>query len=441
MSLSLGSLRDERRYKSQTAEMPFAVGFYLAFRIITVLVSVRIFGADPRTGSEINVALDFLLLLATAFCSIGQVQYPFREMTKLPGIRWALLFLGFSCFSLLWSSTASLPDSVVYWCAMAADFAIVAMLLRAGSVNGVSDSLMKGFIWGALAMAVIAWIMPAESDLRLGDDELLGPNQIGYTCAFAFFFAQYLIREKGEKLRLPAFALAVTLLRTLSKTTIAAFLVGEGFLLLTDKSISRRYKILISLATVSVVAAFWSLLTSYYVVYTNAGNQSETLSGRFGIWAYFLAEAVQQPWIGHGFDSAWKVIPPFGPDQFEAAHAHNELLQLFYAYGVAGFCMFIGIYGSVYRHIRRLAPGPLKTFFLSFLLFVFVRGIADTDRFDLSLPLWAIVLVSVLVEHVRTTTEESSDISLARRFHLATKAQSISMITARSVEDAPTQLI
>jgi exopolysaccharide production protein ExoQ len=418
MSPNIDNLENELRSKSPTSAVPFAVGFYFAFRVITVLVSVRIFGADPRTGTAINIALDCFLLLATAFCSIGEVRYPFRQMTKLPSVRWALLFLGFSCCSLLWSSTASLPDSVTYWCAMAADFAIVVTLLRAGPLTGVSDSLMKGFIWGACMVAIIAWLMPAESDLRLGDDELLGPNQIGYVCAFAFFFAQYLIREKGGKLGTPAAVLAVTLLRTLSKTTIAAFLVGEGFLLIRDKSINRRSKILIAFAATAVVAIFWGLLTSYYDIYTDAGNQSETLTGRLGIWAYFLSEAIQQPWIGHGFDSAWKVIPPFGPDQFEAAHAHNELIQQFYAYGLVGVCLFSGIYWSMYRHIHRLMRGPRKTFFLAFLMFVLVRGTADTERFDLSFPLWAIVMLSLLIEHARTAEEEAPQTIAGERLPL-----------------------
>ena len=60
-----------------------------------------------------------------------------------------------------------------------------------------------------------------------------------------------------------------------------------------DRSITRRTKVLVSVAAVIVFAVFWSLLGSYYDVYTNAGNQSETLSGRIGIWAYFFAEAIQ----------------------------------------------------------------------------------------------------------------------------------------------------
>lgn len=408
MSSNIDNLESEPHNTTPTIGVPFAVGYYFAFRVITVLVSVRISGTDPRNGTAINIALDFFLLLATAFCSIGEVRYPFREMIKLPPVRWALVFLGFSGCSLLWSSTASLPDSMAYWCAMAADLAIVVMLLRAGPITVTSDSLMKGFVWGACTVAIIAWVLPAESDLRLGDDELLGPNQIGYVCAFAFFFAQYLIREKRAKMSTPAVLLAVTLLRTLSKTTIVAFLVGEGFLLIRDKSISRRNKALIVLSVAAVAAIFWGLLSSYYAIYTNAGNEPETLTGRLGIWVYFLAEAVQQPWIGHGFNSAWKVIPPFGPDQFEAAHAHNELIQQFYAYGAVGVCLFIGIYWTLYRHIHRMMRGPRKTFFLAFLMFVLIRGLADTERFDLSLPLWAIVMLSLLIERTRTAEERTS---------------------------------
>jgi O-antigen ligase len=299
---------------------------------------------------------------------------------------------------------------------MAADVAIVVLLLRAGPLTEVSSSLMTGYVWGACAVAVIAWIMPAQSDLRLGDEELLGPNQIGYLCGFAFFFAQYLMRERRGGFVVQSLLLAVTLLRTLSKTTIVAFLASQGFLLISDKSISRRSKILITLAATTLVAALWGPLSSYYDIYTNAGNQSSTLTGRLGIWAYLLAEAIQQPWIGHGFDSVWKVVPPFGPDQFEAAHAHNELLQQFYAYGLVGICMFAGIYFSLYRHIRRLAKGPLRTFLFAFLLFVLVRGGADTERFDLSLPMWAIVMISLLIEQARAADAATAPVAAGRPF-------------------------
>lgn len=393
--------------------LPCIVGFFLAFRIVSVLLAVRALGAGPEVGTAVNVAVDFLLLMVVAFSAMGN-HTPLSLLTSLPAMRWVLLFLGFSCCSLSWSIAVSPANSGLYWCTLASDVAMLMMLLRTGPLTAAADSLMKGFVWGACGVALIAWILPAESDLRLGDEELLGPNQIGYVCALAFFFAQYLLRERKKGPAVSAVLLAVTLLRSLSKTTIVAFLIAEGFLLIRDRSISRRTKILISLAAVTVVALFSSLLISYYGVYTAAGNQSETLTGRLGIWAYFLGEAVQQPWIGHGFDSAWKVIPPFGADQFEAAHAHNEVLQQFYAYGAVGIVLFVGIYSSLLVQIRRIAVRSQRTFFLALLLFVVVRGTADTDRFDLSLPLWAVVMVSLLAEHARARAPQMSDILAVR---------------------------
>jgi exopolysaccharide production protein ExoQ len=306
-----------------------------------------------------------------------------------------LVFLGFSGCSLVWTAAVSVPAAAAFWFAMAADVAIVVLLLRTGPEGEMSTSLIEGYVCGACFVALVAWILPAQSDLRLGDEELLGPNQIGYACAFAVFLAQYLMNRGVGNWRIASGFLATTLLRSLSKTTIAAFLTAEAFLIVRDKSISPKAKIRLALLAGCVVAAFSSLMASYYELYLNAGNQSQTLSGRIGIWVLILDRALEQPWIGHGFHSVWKVIPPYGPDQFEPRHAHNELLQQFYAYGVVGIFMMVAVYTSFYRQIRRLSPSPLKTLFLGLLLFTLVRGLADTEVFDLSLQLWAITLFSV----------------------------------------------
>ena len=397
--------------------MAVAVGFFFSFRLFIMLLSVRILGTDPQTGVEVSLVLNILLLIAVAFHSLGEVRFPLSEMVQLRPVRWAFVFLSFSCCSLLWTSTASLPAAIAYWCAMAADVAILILMLRAGRLTVVANSLMKGYVWGACSVAIIAWLLPAQSDLRLGDEELLGPNAIGYLCAFALFFVQYLVRENDGKWGAASLLLGVTLLRSLSKTTIIAFLAGEAFLLARDISMQRRTKVVLALGAAAIVASFSGLLSAYYDIYTNAGNQAETLTGRLGLWTYFLAEAVEQPWIGHGFHSVWQVVPPFGSDQFEARHAHNELLQQFYAYGVVGVCMFAGIYGSLWLQLRKLASSPKRTLFFAFLLFALVRGLADTDAFDLSLPLWSIVLVSMLVNHEEASSDRIAEVLPLARPH------------------------
>lgn len=371
------------------------VGFYFAFRLIAVVIAVRLFHADPQTGVGASLAVNYLLLMAASFLSFGPGLRSSSWFMSIASFRWAFIFLLFSGCSLAWTRSASVPAAAAFWCAMAADFTIVALLLRIGEIEETAETLMNGFIWGTCAVAVIVWLMPAQSDLRLGDEEYLGPNQIGYECAFAFFLAQYRIRVGIKGLGLPAAFLAITMLRSLSKTTIIAFVISLGFLLLRDRSLSTKAKVYIGCAAAVVLSAFWGLLSAYYDVYRNAGNQSETLTGRIGIWTYILSEALQQPWIGHGFHSVWKVIPTFGP--FEARHAHNELLQQFYAYGAVGVSMLFCLYGSIYREVRRMRAGSIRTLLFALLLFVVIRGFADTEVFDLSLPLWAIALIGSIL--------------------------------------------
>jgi exopolysaccharide production protein ExoQ len=379
------------------------VGFYLAFRLVAVVISVRLFDADPQIGVLTSLALNYLIFASAAFLSFGPGLRNYSWFYRIGSFRWSLVFVIFSGCSLLWTSSASLSSATAFWCAMTCDFLTVITLLRIGSVDETIARLMSGYVWGACAIALVGWMLPSQSDLRLGDEDFLGPNQIGYACAFAVFLAQYLMRRGEKGFAIPALFLALTLLRSLSKTTLIAFVAGQTLLLFRDRSLSRKTKLYISFSGVLIVTAFWSLLTAYYDVYTHAGNQSETLTGRIGIWAYILNEALQQPWIGHGFHSVWKVIPPFGP--FEARHAHNELLQQFYAYGVVGVAIVLALYWSVYRDIRKISIDSLKTLFFAMLLFVLVRGLADTEVFDLSLPLWFLALIgSTMISH-NTRTE------------------------------------
>jgi len=419
------SVTEKRRLIMPAATgLSFLVGFFFSFRLFIMLLSVRLFGTDEQAGVEVSLALNFFLLVMVAFQTIGAADRQRASMLQLPGIRWVVIFLSFSCMSLLWSATASMPAAIVYWCAMAADVGMVVLLLRMRPVNQVATSLMKGYVVGACMIASIAWILPVQSDLRLGDEELLGPNQIGYLCAFALFFVQYLMREKLGKWGLAAFVLAVTLLRSLSKTSIIAFLIAESFLLMKDRSMRRRTKVMLILAGIAAVAVFSSLLTSYFDIYTNAGNSPETLTGRIGIWTVILSEAIQQPWIGHGFHAVWNVIPPFG--DFEARHAHNELIQQFYAYGMVGVCMLGGLYGSFYRQVRRLSNPSMRTIWLALLLFVMVRGLTDTEPFDLSLPLWAMAMISVLIDNGQAKNESDPSFDLVRQFNVAVRPETLS---------------
>lgn len=397
------------REGADAAWVPFTVGFYFSFRLCVVLIAVRILGVTPSTGTAIGIGLDLLLCGLVCFTSLDASRRSARSILRLPAVRWVLLFLAFSCLSLLWSETASPATSFAYWCGLAMDVAMVAMLLREDLGGGSACEVLRGSVWGGCLIAVAAWMMPTAADLRLGDEEFLNTNQIGNLCAFAIFFAQYLTRRRHGNWRPAKFLLVVTLVRSLSKATLAAFVVSEACLLLMDSSIRRKTKVLLATGALLMVLAFWGTFEAYYEVYTTAGNQAETLTGRTAIWLYAVNAAFDHaytPWIGHGIDAWWKVVPPFGNEFFEARHAENEVLQQFYAYGCAGVLLLAGIYGALWRQLGRLEPSPTKVVFLCMLIFVLVRGLAEAEPFDLLLPLWSVVLISALAAEHRARSAQ-----------------------------------
>jgi hypothetical protein len=400
---SLAIARVETQCESGSL-MAATVGFYFAVRYC---FEYLFFQSDPRAGAAFSVGLNFLLFAVVVFHSLGPAPNTLRSTVRVPCFRPSIAFLLFALCSLLWSATISVPVAFAYWCGVAADLAMVVLLLRTGPVDLMSFSVMKGYVWGAGLIAAITWASPTMQDLRPGNDDFFSPNAVALILAFGVFLAQYLSRS-NRSWNLGAIFLAITLLRTLSKTTIVAFVAGEVLLLLRDSAITRRKLLMILLGAALVVVAFWRLIQAYFEVYTTTGNEAETLTGRVGVWEYVWERSLEQPWIGHGFHAFRNVVPNFGP--FEPWHAHNELLQLFYAYGAVGILLFFMVYGSLFLQIRRLRLSSLKPLFYGLLLFIVIRGLGDTDRFELTLPFWFVFLISSLMMQLNPHQLESLEL-------------------------------
>ena len=377
------------------AHLALFVGFYFAVRAIAPVFLIRLVGLEPQAAAAATLASSFLVLGFVGLSGMGAMRDERDPAFDLGSIRWVFLFLAFSGCSLLWSETVSPVVSAAYWCGTASDVVSVVLLLRDRNAALTAEFLMKGFVQGACVVAIISWVMPSQYDMRLGDEDYFNANTIGNLCAFAVFFAQYLMRTRRVRWPLAIFFLSVTLVRSLSKTAIAAFLISEAYLLLQDRNMSRRTKTYVLILVTIVVTAFWGLFEAYYDIYTTYGNQSVTLTGRTAIWAYVVEAAPSRLWIGHGFDSMWKVVPVFGT--FEARHAENEVLEQLYCYGATGLVLLCGLYGSFYTKIRKLPRGSHRVIFSALLLFVIIRGLAEAEPFDLLFPLWAIVLVTSLI--------------------------------------------
>jgi exopolysaccharide production protein ExoQ len=377
------------RTRSRLLLLPGLIGFLFSFR---TCLTVLWFQEEPQQASILSVALSLTLLIAAALSTIGATPsiptFCFRTST----LRSIAAFLGVALLSLLWTP-APLSAAAGYWIAWAADIATIWFILREGPPGNSAAAIMKGFVCGSCFVAVVAWYLPATADLRLGDEDFLHPNALGFLFSIATMLAFHLAR-KTAVWTWPALFLGATLLRTLSKSAIIAFVAAFGFALIKDSTLSRKVKIRIGIAAGLILASLWGLLEAYLTTYTESTGP-ETLTGRTLIWASSLEYAVKKPILGNGFYSYRFIVPPFGT--FEAQQAHDELLQQFFSFGALGVLLTIAIYWIFFRQIRRSPPSQLKTLSATLLLFALIRGLTDTQIFDLSFPLWLMTMLSILL--------------------------------------------
>ena len=206
-----------------------AAGFFFSFRAILVMISARWLNLGTEPGVIASLAIEFILLLTIVFQGIG----PGARLDSLDcpaGER--SLGAGLSRFFLL--QPAVERDRIAV--------GIVSLLVRNGCGcrhRRVAASHRRSRASCEFPDARIhrEHVRPrrdrvddadVQSDLRLGDPDYFNTNQIGNLCAMAIFMAQFLHSRKDGKWKPEILFLTVTLLRSLSKATIIAFVLARN---------------------------------------------------------------------------------------------------------------------------------------------------------------------------------------------------------------------
>ena len=369
--------------------LAFTTWFVSALNIATIYL---FFQSTPKNGTAVSIlaSCTMLILAVLARLMLGARA---EALSWYSPSKWILAYVAFAGLSLSWTASSSLLSAFGYWLEVSADVLVVIVLLSSEETEKVAISSLQGFVCGTLVVAVVAWCAPGTGDLRLGQEDFLHPNGIGYEFAIATLFCIYLALRRGEtRWKLAGIGLAFSLLRTLSKSSIIAFICA-GVLYMFSRTKSRagtKLKILFLGFCMSLLS--WGFVSRYLDIYSQ-GSAAETLTGRTAIWWVSWDIAREQPWLGHGFYSYRSIVPYFGV--FEAWQAHNEWLQQFFSYGVVGICLAMAVYVSFFRHLRRSAPTPERALAYALLVFALVHGLTEASYLDLELPARLMLLLVI----------------------------------------------
>ena len=136
----------------------------------------------------------------------------------------------------------------------------------------------------------------------------------------------------------------IALLYSLSKTAILAFLLAAFVFFIVSKK-GLRVKLRAFGLIILVGAAAFFYLADYLDIYFSQaqdGEALESLSGRTFIWLETIDAVWDEPYFGFGVRS----FADYGPQiaNVQLVHAHNEILQTIFAYGVVGLTFLLGSY-------------------------------------------------------------------------------------------------
>jgi exopolysaccharide production protein ExoQ len=385
-----------KRANETAASVMFWFWFFMQARII---VDYVFFYDNAQYATLLNglVSLSFAALVIVLGITGGAPMIAFRWS---PAAKLFLAFLLWSGITILWTRAKSPSIAFAYWAEIALEVFVVLILLRADGIQQIGEACLRGFVFGSALIAMTLVCFNPEAEVRggLGDTEHLHPNFVAPFLALGSLFALHLGFEQkcnpGRRRTwwLLATFLFIILLRTLSKTTIVAFLLA-AILYASNVQLPRFTKIKIACVLGAVlVAFFWSSWAYFGPVFYNDDNSTLSLTGRTLLWAECWQKIQERPLVGYGFFS----YRDYGPQQIHIDRlttAHNEWLMLWFQTGLIGIFLAAAIYMTLILGMRRALmrrpswlPGKLA---LAVLAYALVLGTTEASMTDLviSLPL------------------------------------------------------
>ncbi len=265
-----------------------------------------------------------------------------------------------------------------------------------------SDCLntIKSIVFASLIFSLIAFFAGTTDDGRLGDGEFLHPNSIGSASSLALIFSLYLYKvEKKFYVVVCMIIFTILLLLSFSKTSIIAtyLAISISVFFFTGGAGKKSISILIAAFMFMVFSVLlMDKIISYMYLYD--GKLVYTVSGRSFIWEYTLIQILDNPFLGYGLMSFRDVGAPVF--SFRTIQAHNELLQIWFSYGVVGLFLLFSIYRNLIISLRLSLSNDRNVAMLamSIIIYALVKGVTEANVMGSVVPFPILILIFSLLK-------------------------------------------
>ncbi|OQB94266.1 MAG: hypothetical protein BWX84_00275 [Verrucomicrobia bacterium ADurb.Bin118] len=332
---------------------------------------------------------------------------------------WPFLLLGFMLISCFWADLTFVTFK--RWGRQFVAIVMALVVLSENNPRQTVESLLRRFAYILLPFSIVLikyfphygiefhrW-----SGGRMWVGVATQKNGLGIVCFIALLFLLWTVFRRWQRRdqsvnRLHAGGEGVILFIGLymlflpegknSATSIAAFLLGIGTILVLGWLRYRRTQLRRPLLTFSVLALIGvgiGLPLSGKGLGDKLGGamgRDATLTGRADTWAEMVPQAMKRPVLGCGFESYWT---PDTRELHRMSNAHNAYLEIFNELGGLGLLLFALFWLSVAQAAWQasMEDADWGALAISYLLIILLHGVSESSINAFTSQLGSILLL------------------------------------------------
>jgi exopolysaccharide production protein ExoQ len=380
--------------------LPTIAFWFWALSIFRFAFALLFFRENQAVATAVGAALDIVFVYCLLL-SIGGAESIERQ-TRFPVlVHWILAYCLWCATSLSWTRATSLVSATGYFASMFLDVAIVGAMIWWGDLEAIAIASVKGIIAGGWLISLCALLSTSDDpNGRLGNLEFLHPGKVGEYAGQAALCSCFMWvrsrKDEGSGRWLwvgGALSLTWIVLRSLSKTSMIAFVCSGVVFILFSRVVSLKTKVVALVCASLLFCAMYTVVNNYLEGYLEEKpGEATTLTGRTLLWAKSWDMIQEHPALGYGFLS----FRDYGPQDWDVrtVHAHNEWITQWFQLGFIGLMITIGIYLSYFRHLMRSPQSPQRELGLGMLIYMLIQGFAIAEPSGLTFPLPMMLLLA-----------------------------------------------
>jgi hypothetical protein len=306
--------------------------------------------------------LDWLVLARLLACAIGFTAGAILIAKNMPlgfGAKMLLLYAAATGIS---AATSAHPTTVIGYFILLAG-ASVLMTGLTYNARRLADLEILEKVWfltvavliikDTVTSLILPEMAPPGEVVRIGMG-VTHANELSSLATLVFWLSFTQKRMKHPILLWLLRALSIyVIIGARSRVSVAAFLLGGlVYLLFASRDYLKRW--ITASAAVGAVSTFFLLSlclnqgwATDIVEYARRGQRQAaltTFTGRTLIWQHTLNKSLESPITGHGYGISRLTMGEVPNVEWEVAHCHNELLEVFFNTGILGLIPLLAMF-------------------------------------------------------------------------------------------------